>query len=111
MTTEKRSHPRFIINQLVEVDYGHERYISASGINISRNGILCITDEECPIYSRVQVMMTLPYHKKERIINLEGIVNRSVAKKHGWETGINITDMNKASRAVFDEVMNHLHKS
>jgi hypothetical protein len=109
MPSEKRSHPRFTINQLVEVDFGHERYISAVGVNLSRSGVLCVTDEECPLYSTVLLMMTVPHHKKQRIINLEGVVNRSVSKKHGWETGINITSMNKASRSVFDEVIHHLH--
>ena len=109
MSHEKRSHPRFAVNQLVEVDFGHERYISAVGVNLSKNGVLCITEEECPLYSTVLLMMTVPHKKKQRIINLEGIVSRSVCKKHGWETGINITSMNKASREVFDEVMHHFH--
>jgi hypothetical protein len=109
MASERRTHPRFGINQLVEVDLGQEKYISAEGINLSREGVLCKTEEECPLYSTVYMMMTLPYKKKERIINLEGIVCRSVHKKNGWETGINITSMNRASRAVFDEVMHHFH--
>jgi len=109
MKTEKRNHPRFKINQFVEIDYGHERYINAQGINFSRNGILCKTDEECPLYGTVLMMMTLPYKKKTRIINLEGVVNRSVHKKGGWETGINITSMNHASKTVFDEVLKIFH--
>ncbi len=109
MSSEKRSHPRFEINQFVEMDFGHEIYISAEGINLSRNGVLCKTEEECPLYSSVFMMMTLPYKNKKRIINLEGVVNRSVHKKNGWETGVSITSMNKASKTVFDEVMNHLH--
>ncbi len=109
MSSEKRDHPRFKINQLVEIDYGHEKYINAQGLNLSRNGVLCKTEEECPLYGKVLMMMTLPYKKKTRIINLEGVVNRSVHKRGGWETGINITSMNRASKTVFDEVINHLH--
>ena len=109
MKTEKRGNPRFKINQFVEIDYGHEKYICAEGINLSRNGVLCKTDEECPLYSSVMMMMTLPYKKKTRIVNFEGIVNRSVHKKGWWETVINITSMNHASKTVFEEVISHFH--
>lgn len=109
MKTEKRSHPRFQINELVEIDYGHEQYISAEGINLSKNGVLCKTQDECPLYSKIFMMMTLPYKKKSRIIDFEGVVIRSKHTRGGWETGINITSMKPASRAIFDEVMHHFH--
>jgi len=107
MKSEKRNHPRFEIKQLVEVDLGHEKFISAEGINLSRSGVLCRTEEECPLYSKVFMMMTIPHKVKERIISLEGVVIRSVHKKEEWETGISITSMEKASRTLFDEVLNH----
>ncbi|PKL17082.1 MAG: hypothetical protein CVV49_12775 [Spirochaetae bacterium HGW-Spirochaetae-5] len=49
-----------------------------------------------------------PYKNKKRIINLEGIVNRSVHKRNGWETGINITSMSKASKTEAEEVCNSI---
>ncbi|HPS85542.1 MAG TPA: PilZ domain-containing protein [Spirochaetota bacterium] len=109
MVSERRKHPRFGISQLVEVDLGQEKYINAEGINLSRNGVLCKTEDECPLYSRVLLMVTLPYKNEERIVNMEGIVSRSVHKGKGWETGINITSINKAGRTVFDEVMDNFH--
>ncbi len=109
MSFEKRTYPGFEISQFVEMDFGHEIYISAEVINLSRNGVLCKTEEECPLYSSVYMMMTLTYKNKKRIINLEGVVSKSVHKRNGWETGVNVTSMSKASRTVFDEVMNHLH--
>jgi len=108
MTSEKRAHPRFEINQLVEVDVGFEKFISAAGINLSKNGVLCSTDDECPLYSKVSIMMTIPHKNKERIINLEGVVVRSVHKKKSWETGISITSMSQASRTIFEEALHHL---
>jgi len=106
---EKRSHPRFQINQLVEIDYGREQYISAEGVNLSKNGVLCKTEEECPLYSKVFMMMTLPHKNKNRIINLEGVVIWSKHNRGSWETGISITSMTTASRTIFNEVMNHLN--
>ncbi len=109
MNNEKRSHRRFEINQLVELDLAHEKFISAKGINLSKNGILCHTEEECPLYMRVFIMMTIPHKKSERIISLEGVVIRSAHKKHIWETGINITSMDDRSREIFDEVIHDFH--
>lgn len=110
MKSEKRSHQRFRINQLVEFDLGFEKFISAEGINLSRNGVLCITEDKLPLYSKVFMMMTIPHKRKERIISLEGVVVRSVQRRGEWETGVNITAMNAASQEIFDEVMEHLHK-
>ncbi len=108
METEKREHPRFEIKQLVEVGFAHEKFVSAEGVNLSKNGILCRTDEECPMYTKVFVMMTIPHKHKERIINLEGIIIRSTHNAGGWDTGISITDMSDASRHIFDEAMKHI---
>ena len=108
MEEEKRTHPRFEIKQLVEVDFAHEKFVSAEGVNISKNGILCKTDEECPLYSKVFIMMTLPFKEKERIINLEGIIVRSMHDGARWDTGISITEMSDPSRKIFDDMMKHL---
>ena len=91
------------------MDFGHEKFISAKGTNLSRNGILCKTGEECPLYSKVFMMMTLPYKNKQRIVNLEGIVVRSIRNVSGWDTGISITSMNHANQAVFNEALNRFN--
>lgn len=109
MKDEKRTHRRFKINQLVELDLAHEKFIPAEGINLSRGGILCHTEEECPLYIRVFMMMTIPHKKRERIISLEGVVIRSAQKKHIWETGIRITSMDDRNSEIFDEVIHDLH--
>ena len=109
MKPEKRKHPRFKINQLVEFDLGYEKFTAAEGINLSRNGILCKTEDELPLYSKVFMMMTISYKKNERIISLEGVVIRSFHRRGGWETGISLTSMDEASKEIFEEVMAHFN--
>jgi len=103
MSEEKRKHPRFEINQLVELDLGRETFIHAAAANLSEGGLLCHTDEYCEPYTRVFLMMTLALTGGDRIIKCEGVVVRSEKEGRHWETGISITSMDSASRKIFDE--------
>ncbi len=103
MSAENRKHPRFEINQLVELDFARETFVHAEAGNLSEGGILCITDEECEVYTKVFLMMTLSLKSGDRIIKCEGVVVRSQKKGKLWETAINITDMDAASRKIFRE--------
>ena len=101
MSVESRKHPRFEINQLVELDFARETFVHASAANLSEGGILCVTDEECELYTKVFIMMTLSLKSGERIIKCEGVVVRSEKKGKKWETGIQITDLDAASGKIF----------
>lgn len=108
MSAEKRKHPRFEISQLVEIDYGHETFFSAEGLNLSRTGVLCKTEEECPLSSKIFMMMTFPDKHEQKVINFEGIVVRSVQKQKGWEIGISIKCVNPLDEPFFDGVISKL---
>ena len=103
MSAENRKHPRFEINQLVELDFEKETFIRADGANLSEGGVLCRTEEPCELHSTVFMMMTLSLKGNDRIIKCEGIVVRSEKKGKEWEVGISITSMDGASRKIFSE--------
>lgn len=107
MSSENRKHPRFEINQLVELDIGRETFIHADAANLSEGGLLCYTEEYCEPYTKVFLMMTLKLESRERIIKCEGVVVRSVKEGRRWNTGISITFMDNASRKIFDEFLSH----
>jgi len=107
MTDEKRQHPRFEINQLVELDMGRETFVHADAVNLSAGGILCKTDEQVDPYTKLFLMMTLNLQNRERIIKCEGLVVRSEKAGDQWDTGISITSMDEASRKIFEEFIGH----
>jgi hypothetical protein len=101
-TTEKRKHPRFEINQMVELTYARENFVGATGINISTNGLLCETNERMEPHTVVFMMITLTLKGKEYLIECEGVVNRSEKIKGRWNTAINITAVRSGDRKAFD---------
>lgn len=103
MSVENRKHPRFEINQLVELDFGRETFVHADAANLSEGGMLCKTDEQVDPYTKIFLMMTLTLRNRERIIKCEGVVVRSQKSGSQWDTGINITSMDAASRKIFNE--------
>ena len=103
MPDENRKHPRFDINQLVELDFGRETFVHADAANLSEGGILCKTDEQVDPYTKVFLMMTLSLQNRERIIRCEGVVVRSEKAGGQWDTGISITSMDAGSRRIFEE--------
>jgi len=65
--------------------FGREEYIQASGINISRSGMLCTTEPEISPSSRVYLSFTLPDGVR---ISCDGFVVRT--QSHGKENEVAI---------------------
>ncbi len=105
MAEEKRKHPRFEINQLVELEFARETFVHAEGINLSAEGVLCITDEKCEPHTTVFLMMTVSLKSGDRIIKCEGVVVHSGKKGKEWKTGIRITSMHSGCEKIFKEFL------
>lgn len=108
IVAEKRKHPRFEINQMVELTYARENFVGAKGINISENGLLCETNERMEPYTVVFMMITIEHKKKEYLMECEGVVIRSDKNKDHWDTGINITAVRNGDRGAFKEFVDSL---
>jgi hypothetical protein len=91
MSKERRRAERFTIQHLIELDYGKEQFIRASGINISSSGLLCTVEPAVELYTRVFLSLKLPTSTGEEIINCEGIVVRSDQVGSQFTTGISFT--------------------
>lgn len=102
MTTERRKHPRFELNQVMDLTFGKERLIQAEGVNISAGGVLCRTEEFCEAGTRVSLLITVAVKKKEWQIPCEGVVIRSQREKQRYDTAISFTDMS-------DDAARHFH--
>ena len=91
MAKERRRAPRFSLRHLIEVDFGKEQFVRATGLNISSSGLLCMTNPAIELYSRVFLSLTLPGKNGDEIINCDGIVVRSEPKGDEFITGISFT--------------------
>lgn len=91
MAKERRRAERFSIQHLIELDYGKEQFIRATGVNISSSGLLCKTDPAIELYTRVFLSLKLPGKKGEEIINCEGIVVRNDEEDGEFTTAIAFT--------------------
>lgn len=91
MPRERRRAPRFAIQHLIELSFGRETFVRATGVNISSSGLLCNTDPPIEPYTRVFLSLKLPTEGREEIVNCEGIVVRSEPASAGANTAIVFT--------------------
>lgn len=76
MANERRRSPRFSVRHLIEMDFGKETFVRATGVNISSSGLLCKTEPPIDLYTRVFLSLTVPGKEGDEVINCEGIVVR-----------------------------------
>ena len=96
MTKERRREGRFAIEQMVELSYGHESLVHASGINLSRSGLLCKTDTSLEPYTEVSIVLNFPVDGDTHRIECSGIVIRSVEENGLFKTGISLSALSNA---------------
>ena len=74
---ERRRHQRFALQQLVELGFGRERFLHADGLNISKSGIRCRTNEELEVSTTVTVYFTLDADEDDpETLRAEAVVMR-----------------------------------
>ncbi len=71
---DKRKHPRFNVNRIVEIGIMKENTFNAFGLNISEGGIFCESDYPVKPLSRVSIMFTMTINGKDHTIECEGSV-------------------------------------
>jgi c-di-GMP-binding flagellar brake protein YcgR len=98
MRTERRKSPRFTINQMIDLEMGRENYISAEGVNISDEGLLCHTSESLEPYSRVYMQRSLNGEKKKHTIKCEGLVVSCKKNKKSYDTALEFADIGESDK-------------
>ncbi|MBI4978091.1 MAG: PilZ domain-containing protein [Spirochaetes bacterium] len=93
MTSEKRRSPRFIIHQIVKLEYGRQEIIYAQGKNISITGILCYSTSCIELQSRAYIMFSIPDHNE--LVQCEGVVVRCTAHGEGYVIGIEFSELSE----------------
>lgn len=76
MSSERRRSPRFVLHQLIEVEFDRETFIPASGLDLSAHGLGCKTQIPLGLYTRVYLLFQLRPGDEASVIEAEGQVLR-----------------------------------
>ena len=93
MSVERRQARRFTIDRMVELEFGRESAIHATGINLSSSGLLCKSDYLLDPDTEVSLVITIPMEKGSHTVSCEGIVVRSERGKGRHLTAIRFTSL------------------
>ena len=77
MKEERRKAPRFTIDEMIELDFGRESVVHASGLNLSASGLLCKSDYYMEPDTEVSLVLTIPSDSGEHTISCDGVVVRA----------------------------------
>lgn len=95
---ERRKYVRFQIDQMVDIRFGQQRFLRVEGVDLSEQGIRCISADSVEPYSRVFVSFRLDSGDEEREIQGEGIVVRSEKVGDEYSIAVQFSDLSDAER-------------
>ncbi|MDA8427296.1 MAG: PilZ domain-containing protein [Treponema sp.] len=105
---EKRSAPRFRINQLIGYFPNREEYLWAEALNLSRGGLSCSSAEAIDPLTNLFIMLGVPSDTGERVIRCEGFVAHSQMVGGKCLFGIKIQRVSDEDKAYLDSYLDKL---
>ena len=90
---ERREFVRFEIDQMVEIEFGQERFVRAEALDLSERGLQCKTDGPVDLNSRIFLMFRIPIRHEEFEIKCDGIVVRVTENNGEYLVGVQFTDL------------------
>ena len=99
MSDERRRAGRFKINQLVQMSFDREEFISAKGIDLSELGMLVESEDELDLGAKVFLLFEVPGPEGSQSIQSDGIVAHSVKTKGKYRTGIEFDGLFESDKA------------
>ena len=90
MSSDKRKSPRFPIEQFIDVSFGRETFVKATGLDISASGMRCELEGPLDPYASIYILLKI---SEEETIEVNGIIVR-VEKKGAskYIVGIEFSD-------------------
>ncbi|GEM_PF-835876 len=104
MSDERRKAKRFLLQQLIELEFDRETFIPVMGIDISVRGVSCKTQLPLGLYSKVYLLIELDKDNKETFFEAQGQVLRCVDQNEGtFLVGIEYSDLEESKRHIIEE--------
>lgn len=102
---EKRNFPRFRLEQLIEVSYGRETFLAASGVNLSEGGMLVRTDKPLEPYSRMFVMISFGADSSLPPLTIDAMVLRTEKADVAFQSGLEFIDVTTDQRNLIAQAL------
>ena len=99
---ERREYVRFQIDQMVEMSFGQERFLRVEGVDLSEQGIRCISPDSIDPYSKVYVSFRIPIRHEEFQVQCEGIVVRVDKVGDEYSVAVQLTELDDAERKAIE---------
>ena len=101
--SERREFIRFEIDQMIELSYDREKFVQASGIDLSEKGLQCTTSEYVEPYTKLYLMFQVPLESTTESVQCEGIVIRSLKSGKSYSTSVTFTNIDANDRKIIEE--------
>lgn len=96
--TEKRKERRCKISQMIGYFPGREEYLWAEGIDLSHEGLQCISDAPIDPLTNLYFMLELKVGDMTRVIRCEGFVKHSTMEDGRCRFGVKIQSISEEDR-------------
>lgn len=109
--TEKRRHPRFLAEQVIEMSYNREQFLRVKEIDISAGGVMLATEDPVEIGNSVYLILSLKVQGKEQRIEANGLIIHTHEKNGLNYFGVQFAPFAEAeSKKIFEEYLSKLKK-
>lgn len=96
--TEKRKEQRCSISQMIGYFPGREEYLWAEGVNLSHEGLLCVSDNPIEPLTNLYLMLELSAGGVTKTLRCEGYVKHSHMEGGRCSFGVKIETMSDEDR-------------
>ena len=107
---ERRISARLVDSYSFNIGYnGYD--VTASVINISTSGLLCRTNQEIPVMSKINMALILPTSSvvsKPETLKIKGVVVRNEKDERGYRAAIFFIEISSLHRKKLDNYLNRL---
>lgn len=99
---ERRMYDRFSVSEIVHLELGREKWVHARALDVSRGGFRCITSEEVPIGTTVDIRFSIG---SEEFNGRALVVHASPRADGDWETGFEFFGLSNDAKTTVETLL------
>ena len=105
---ERRKEQRCRISQMIGYYPGREEYLWAEGIDLSRDGLRCVSDNPIDPLTNLYLMLELTVGEVTKLVRCEGFVKHSEMEDGRCIFGVKIERISEEDRQHLDAYLDEM---
>lgn len=101
--SERRKYIRFEIDQMIELSYDREKFVQATGVDLSEKGLQCKTSDYVEPYTKLFLMFQVPLGDSTETVKCEGIVLRSHKSGNNYSTAVTFSNLGGKDQEIIEK--------